>query len=222
MPRYVSRALRDRRNRTAAESVRRDPRPAREARAGSAPPRESRSTPGPATPEGTRRPAADAADTVHRLRRLAVVLAAAVSLTGALAGYAWHAARDAAARRDAARDAVAAARTATQAIFSYDHRAFDDSVAAGKRFVTGEFAEEYAETTRGLKATAEREQAVVRAEVSAAGVVTATAGRVEVLLYVDRYRRDATVTGEKVDQNRVVLTMRKVGRDWKVTKAAAI
>ena len=67
-----------------------------------------------------------------------------------------------------------------------------------------------------------KEQAIVRAAVSATGVVTAGPDRVELLLYLNQYRRNTNVTGEKVDQNRVVLTMTRVAGDWKVAQATAL
>jgi Mce-associated membrane protein len=75
---------------------------------------------------------------------------------------------------------------------------------------------------RDLKTLAVQQQAVVRAEVSAAGVVDVQPGRVELLLYVNQYRRNTAVTGEKVDQNRVVLTTVPDGNTCKVAKAEAI
>jgi Mce-associated membrane protein len=60
------------------------------------------------------------------------------------------------------------------------------------------------------------------AEVSATGVVEAGGDRVELLLYLNQYRRNVNTAGEKVDQNRVVLTMVPVDGEWKVAKAAAI
>jgi Mce-associated membrane protein len=155
-------------------------------------------------------------------RRMVVVLAVTVTLVGGLSVWAWVAAHRADASERAGRDAVAAASAATPAIFSYDYRRFDASVANGMRFVTGSFAQEYTQTTAALKTAAEKERAVVRAEVSAAGVVSASPGRVEVLLYVNQYRRNVNITGEKVDQNRVVLALVPVDGEWKVASATAI
>lgn len=147
---------------------------------------------------------------------LAIVLGAGVAAAG------WYE-HDAAHRRDVAvRQSLAAADAAAQAIFSYDYRSFDASVANGKTFVTGQFADEYAQTTAALKPNAVSEQAIVRASVSASGVVSAAPDKVELLLYVDQYRRNTNVTGEKVDQNRVVLTMIPVGGAWKVSHAVAV
>jgi Mce-associated membrane protein len=155
-------------------------------------------------------------------RRGTGILAAATLVCLALAGVLWYTGIQAERGDRAARESLATATAAAQAIFSYDYRTFDASVRAGKAFVTGGFAKEYAETTATLKPAALREQAVVRAQVSAASVVTASPDRVELLLYLDQYRRNANITGEKVDQNRVTLTMEHVGRDWKVAKAQAL
>ena len=147
-----------------------------------------------------------------------VVIAALLGLAGA----GWHFADEHHRRDVAVRRSTAAANAAAQAIFSYDYRSFDASVANGKGFTTGGFADEYARTTAALKANAVAEQAIVRASVSATGVVSAAPSRVELLLYVDQYRRNANITGEKVDQNRVVLTMVPVGGAWKVAHAIAV
>ena len=157
-----------------------------------------------------------------RRRYVLVALVAAVVLAAGVAVAAWYDAGRAERRAGAGADAVAAATAATQAIFSYDYRQFDASVANGRQFVTGDFAKEYAETTAGLKAAAEKEKAIVRAEVSAAGVIEAATGQVDVLLYVNQYRRNVNITGEKVDQNRVVLTLVRADGQWKVMRAQAI
>jgi Mce-associated membrane protein len=139
-----------------------------------------------------------------------------------VAGAGWYSHDRAAARDTAVRQALATANAAAKAVFSYDYRSFDASVANGRTFVTGKFAEEYAQTTATLKATAVSEQAVVLAEVSAAGVISASPEHVELLLYLNQYRRNVNTAGEKVDQNRVVLDMVPVGAEWKVSKANAI
>ncbi|SCL30993.1 Mce-associated membrane protein [Micromonospora rhizosphaerae] len=147
---------------------------------------------------------------------VAIVIAAALAVTG------WYGDHRADERDRAVRQALAAAPAAAKAIFSYDYRTFDESVANGRTFATGAFAHEYAQTTATLKQTATKQQAVVLAEVSATGVVTADADRVELLVYLNQYRRNVSTAGEKVDQNRVVLTMVPVDGDWKVVKATAI
>jgi Mce-associated membrane protein len=140
---------------------------------------------------------------------------------GAAAGAIWYDERRAAALDSAGKRCLARSTAAAQAIFSYDHRSFDASVANARPYVTGDFAREYEQTTGGLKAAAEQQQAIVRAEVSSAGVVDVRGDRVELLLFVNQHRRNTAINGEKVDQNRVVLTM-VPSDDCRVVKAAAI
>jgi Mce-associated membrane protein len=151
-----------------------------------------------------------------------VVLAVAIVLVGGVGFYAWYQSDSAQQRERDARSCVTAATAAAQAIFSYDYRTFDASVANAKPYVAGAFAKEYAQTTATLKATAQKEQAVVQAQVSAVGVIDTSNGKVQLLLYLDQYRRNANISGEKVDQNRVVLTMIRSGTSWKVSQASAI
>jgi Mce-associated membrane protein len=157
-----------------------------------------------------------------RARRGVVAALAAIALATAATGVGWHQDRQARQRDVAVRQSLAAAASAAQAIFSYDYRSFDTSVANARAFVTGQFAQEYAQTTTALKPNAVAEQAIVRAAVSASGVVSAAPQRVELLLYLNQYRRNTNITGEKVDQNRVVLTMVPVKGTWMVSRAIAI
>jgi Mce-associated membrane protein len=147
---------------------------------------------------------------------VAIVFAAVAAVLG------WHHDRDARRSDAAVRQALAVAPAAAKAIFSYDHRTFDQSVANGRSFATGPFADEYAQTTAALQEAAVKQQAVVLAEVSSAGVISAEPDRVELLVYLNQYRRNVNTAGEKVDQNRVVLTLVAVDGEWRVAKAIAI
>ncbi|MGH3716028.1 MAG: hypothetical protein ACRDT4_21580 [Micromonosporaceae bacterium] len=122
-----------------------------------------------------------------------------------------------------AQQAVTAATAASERIFSYDYRTFDNDVKRGLEVCTGGFADDYRELTEALRAHAEREQAIVRAEVSEASVVKASPKRVEVLLFLNQYRRNVNLTGEKVDQNRTVLVMVPGPKHtWLISEATAL
>jgi Mce-associated membrane protein len=155
----------------------------------------------------------------NRSTYLAVV-AAIVSV--ALAGFAWYERDQADRRSDTVTACLAAATPASQAIFSYDYRTFDAGVATARSFITGAFVNDYAATAASLKATAIQAQAIVQAQVSAVGVVDASPTGVDVMVYLNQYRRNANITGEKVDQNRVVLTMVRAGDSCRVSAASAI
>src|SRR2546423_9201177 len=132
-----------------------------------------------------------------RTGRTVAALTAAVVLVGAFAGFAWFARYQAQQRDRATRACVTAVTPASQAIFSYDYRDFDASVANGRSFVTGAFANEYATTTAGLKATAVKEQAIVQVQVSAVGVVSTSGGCVDVLVYLTSTGATRTSPGRR-------------------------
>jgi Mce-associated membrane protein len=155
-------------------------------------------------------------------RRGVIALAVAVLVAAVAVGVLWLQTDRADQRSADSRAAMSAATAAAQVIFSYDYRTFDAGVAKAKPYLTGDFAKEYAQTTASLKATAQQEQAVVQAQVSAASVVESTGDHVELLLYLNQYRRNTNITGEKVDQNRVLLTLVRVDGAWKVSAASAI
>lgn len=160
---------------------------------------------------------------LSRVQRLVLTLGLVTLVFAGIGGYAWYGQHQAHHRDDAARACMAAATPAAQAIFSYDYRTFDAGVAAARPLTTGDFATEYAKSTAGLKATAVSVKAVVQAQVSAVGLVDVAAdGKVDVLVYLNQYRRNTNISGEKVDQDRVVLTMVRSGASCKVDQAAAI
>ncbi|MEV6631716.1 hypothetical protein AB0M54_13295 [Actinoplanes sp. NPDC051470] len=157
-----------------------------------------------------------------RRKRVALVLAVVTAVAGGAGGWLWWQRDAGAARATAAKASVADASTAAQAIFSYDYRSWDASVANGSRYTTGGFSGEYVKMTAGLKPLATTEKAIVQAQVSAIGVEEVGGDTVTVLVYLNQYRRNAKISGEKVDQNRVVLTMRRADGTWKVAAAAAV
>jgi Mce-associated membrane protein len=157
-----------------------------------------------------------------KVHRLFSSLLGAVLVVGLVGVYLWYDTRRLTQDQAVARECLAVAPAAAAALFSYDYRTFDASVANGRTFAWGGFADEYAKTTASLKQAVVQEQAVVTAQASVAGVISVAADEAEILLYVNQYRRNANITGEKVDQNRVVLTMRRIDGQWKVTGAAAI
>lgn len=171
---------------------------------------------------GTGEAAAGSEAGPRRSRRGVFALCLAVAVVLAAGGWFWLERARLADAATASREAVAVAPAAAAALFSYDYRTFDASAASGRSFAAGAFADEYARTTASLKDAAVKEQAVVTAQVTAVSVVTAAPDRVELLLFVNQYRRNVNITGEKVDQNRVLLTLTRTAGTWKVTAVTAL
>jgi Mce-associated membrane protein len=127
-------------------------------------------------------------------------------------------------RVETARDqAMAAAHDHAEAILSYDYRHLDADFAAARSTLTGGFARDYKVTTTTLvRPGAEQYHVVVKAEVAAQSVVSATADQVVVLLFVNQTTTSTRLDGPKVDLNRVRLTLVKHGGDWLVNKVVAL
>jgi Mce-associated membrane protein len=127
-------------------------------------------------------------------------------------------------RVETARDqAVAAAHDNAEAILSYDYRHLDANFAAARATLTGGFARDYKVTTTKLvRPGAEQYHVVVKAEVAAQSVVSATADQVVVLLFVNQTTTSTRLDGPRVDLNRVRLTLVKVDGRWLVNKVVAL
>jgi Mce-associated membrane protein len=119
--------------------------------------------------------------------------------------------------------ALAAAQDNAVTILSYDYRHLDADFAAARKTLTGQFATDYASTTRSVvRPGAEQYHAVVKAEVAAGSVVSATADKVVVLLFVNQTTTSTRLDGPRVDLNRVQLTMVPVDGRWLVSKVTAL
>jgi Mce-associated membrane protein len=120
--------------------------------------------------------------------------------------------------------ALAAARTAAVAVLSYDYRHLDEDFAAAKAHTAQPFTAEYQQTTtKAVRPVATKNAAVVKAVVSAAGVVRAATDRVVVLAFVNQTTSSSRLQRPQVDQNRVELTMvRGSGGQWLVAGVRAM
>jgi Mce-associated membrane protein len=124
---------------------------------------------------------------------------------------------------DARTDALAASRDAARALFSYDHERLDEDFARGQALTTGKFREEYTKTTNEVvRGVAEQYDAVVRADVNEAGIVSASADEATALVFLNQITTSTRVEGDKIDQSRV--RMHLVLRDgrWLVDEVTAL
>ncbi|MEU0203985.1 MULTISPECIES: hypothetical protein [unclassified Streptomyces] len=180
--------------------------------------------------------AADAGDTAVRAPRpwrkplplaLALLLLAGL-VAGAVLGRQYLDGRQAGQARQ---QALAAARTAAPVVLSYDYRHLERDFARARTHLTGKFAEEYRRTTKAVVGpTARKYHGVVKATVAepagggdpAASVVSASADRAVVLLFVNQVTRSTQVTGSRVDLNRVRMTLTRTSEGWKVSAVDAL
>lgn len=150
---------------------------------------------------------------------LAVLVAGAAAVTGVLA---YRVALDDQSRTARA-EALDAANSHAPVILSYDYRSLEEGFAAAEDLLTGDFKASYAETTSSVVApSAKQYKAVVEANVVAAAVVSATPQRVVTLLFVNQATTSTRIEGTKLDLNRVVMTLEKVGDRWLVSDVDAL
>ena len=123
---------------------------------------------------------------------------------------------------DARRDALAAARTATRLVFSYDYRHLDKDFAAGKAVTTGKFASDYERTTSKLvDEVAGKYKAVVVADVSDAAVVRASKDRVVTLVFLNQRSTSSLAAGQKITQSRITMVLVRRNGTWLVSEVNA-
>lgn len=123
--------------------------------------------------------------------------------------------------------ATEAARSAAEVVLSYNYETLDDDFAAAQAVSTGDFKEEYAETSENaIRSVATQTEAQVSAESLSAGVVSATPSEVVVLLFVDQTTLSNRLDQPKTDQNRVRFAMVRTAVDgedrWLVSKVDAL
>jgi Mce-associated membrane protein len=113
-------------------------------------------------------------------------------------------------------------------LFSYDYRKLDKDLAAARAVTTGAFTASYDQVSvPAVKPLASKYQVVVVANVLGASIVddTKAAGAtptVKVLLFLNQTVKNSQLAAPRVDANRTVLTMQRVGTSWKVAGVDAI
>lgn len=158
------------------------------------------------------------------LRGLApAVVLALLTVLVVLTGYlGWQLYRDNQVA-NARQQGTLAARDAARLLFSYDYNRLDQDFAAGLAVTTGPFRDQYEKTTSTVvKPVAQQYQAVVKADVREAGVVQASPGRVVVIVFVNQTTTSTRVTGPRVDQSRVRMTLKNQGGKWLVEQVDAL
>jgi Mce-associated membrane protein len=163
----------------------------------------------------------------RRVRRVSPRGAAAVLavLVVVLAGaVVWEMAQTL--RADAAtaagQDAQSAARAAAQAIMSYDYRTLNSDMATARSMTTGSFRRQYDSDAPRLLEIARQYKGITRADVWAAGTQSQSPGQVTVILFVDQTTTQASDKTPRLSENRVEMTMRKVGGTWLVAGMQAL
>ncbi len=166
-----------------------------------------------------------AANSVRATRRaglVALVLTLLTALALATVGYFGLQVRKDARIADARDQAPAAAEQAAEAVLAYDYQQLEKDRERASEYLTASFEKKYLKNFAllekqpdGTPGAAVQTKTVVKANVLGSGVMDAGEDTARVLVYVNQVS-EKPGAGPQVFQNRVAVTMKKVGKRWLV------
>lgn len=119
----------------------------------------------------------------------------------------------------AANEALGTARSYAVTVTTYDYQNLDRNFADVLDGATGEFKDKYTGASSTLRQFLQEAKATASGTVLEAGVKSATADRVEVMLFVNQtVTNAATADKPRFERNRVLMTLDKHGDRWLVSK----
>jgi hypothetical protein len=148
----------------------------------------------------------------------------------AVTGYAWYRsenpsegkAPDGVITSSQARDAgMQAAATLTQKVLSYDWKTLPADMKASEAVLAPSFRSQYAKTMDGVKDQTVKNQVKLTAAVVATSIISASTRKVQALVFVNQITTAKGSANQRLDQNRVRVTLTRDGGDWRVSKMDA-
>jgi Mce-associated membrane protein len=151
------------------------------------------------------------------------VWTALVVLLAAGVGYLWVEKSQVDALDRARTEALAAAKSGIVPLLSYTGSSIDKDLAEARRFLTGDFRDEYTTLVNRVVAPAARRDGIVtRAEVAAASVVSAERDRVVTLLFVTQTTQSKALKEQRLDGSRLRITVSEVDGHWLISDLAPV
>ena len=115
----------------------------------------------------------------------------------------------------AGENALDAATSAVATVLSYDYRHLDQDFRTAESRLTPRFRKQYIATTaKGVQPLADKYKAISTAQVTSAGLVSATPDRVTVLVFVAQTVTNSQLTAPRLDRSRINVTMARTGGHW--------
>ena len=114
-----------------------------------------------------------------------------------------------------------AATTLTQKALSYNWQTLDQDVTSTEAVLAPSFRKQYAKTIAGVRDQTIKNQVKLTASVVASSIVSATDTKVVALVFVNQITTAKNAQGQRLDQNRVLVTLGRHGEEWRVTKMDA-
>jgi hypothetical protein len=162
--------------------------------------------------------------------RLLAVLVTVCLVLLAVTGYAWWRgenpedgkAPSGAITSTQARDVgMTAAADLTKKVLSYDWKTLDADMKGAEAVLAPSFRTEYSKTMTGVKAQTVKNQVKLTATVVATSIISASETKVQALVFVNQVTTAKGSGNQRLDQNRVRVTLTRNGGDWRVSKMDA-
>ncbi|OBH44272.1 hypothetical protein A5683_17455 [Mycobacterium mantenii] len=119
---------------------------------------------------------------------------------------------------EAAQQALAVAQQYAIVLTSVDAANLDQNFSAVLNGATGEFKDMYSQSSSQLKQVLIDSKARAQGKVIASGIKSATTHKVEVMVFLDQSVTNSLNPQPRLDRNRIILTMEKVGGRWLASK----
>lgn len=160
--------------------------------------------------------------------RLAAVLLVLVLLAGAGLGWAlWHdrhattQVRGPISSTTARTAGMAAATELTEKALSYSWSSLDRDVKAARAVMTPGFRQQYDQAMGRVHDQTLRNHITLKATAVASSVISASDHEVKTLVFVDQVTTASGTKRQRVDQNRVVVTLTRGAGDWQISRMKA-
>ncbi|HET8561403.1 MAG TPA: zinc ribbon domain-containing protein [Marmoricola sp.] len=159
--------------------------------------------------------------------RLAAMLLVLVLVAAAFVGWSlWHTQQPAggqgAIRSTTARTAgMAAAADLTEKALSYRWASLEADMKAAEARMTPGFKKQYEQAMAKVRAQTLRNHVTLRATAVASSAITASDHEVKALVFVNQVTTTRASKQERVDQNRVVVTLTRGAGDWQISQMKA-
>ncbi len=145
-----------------------------------------------------------------------------------VAAYAFFRNDDSSAKADGAitssaarQSGLQAATTLTQKVLSYNWQTLDKDVKASEAVLAPSFRTEYAKTMAGVHDQTIKNQVKLTAQAVATSIVSASDRKVVSLVFVNQITTAKGTGNQRLDQNRVLVTLTRDGGEWRVSKMDA-
>ena len=175
-------------------------------------------------------PAADASEKTPLLSslRLMIGLLVLCLVLAGVAAYAYFRDHDSSAKANGAITSAAArasglqaATTLTQKVLSYNWTTLDQDVKSSEAVLAPSFRTEYAKTMAGVHDQTIKNQVKLTAQAVATSIVSATDRKVVALVFVNQITTAKGTGNQRLDQNRVLVTLTRDAGEWRVSKMDA-